>query len=171
MSVCGISAYANWWQGQSQAATGSNATTTSSASDSTTNGGSAAATSVSSFMQAFSADLLAMFGQSASASGSSAAAASATDTGATASSTGQTTSNETSNSVHHHHHAHGQRESGSMNSAANQLVDEIDQTIQNGSLDVGQITQSASAFASDVMRALQSYGSTASTNAATSIVA
>ena len=58
-----------------------------------------------------------------------------------------------------------------MDSAAHQLVDEIGRTVQNGSLSAGQITQSASAFASDVMQALQSYGTTASTAAGTSIVA
>ncbi|HME24122.1 MAG TPA: hypothetical protein VKI44_22785 [Acetobacteraceae bacterium] len=122
-------------------------------------------------MQAFSADLQAMLTQLGSDSSST--TASATDTGTTASSTSQTASSQASGTVqqHHHHHPHGSGGDGSMDSAANQLVDEIGQTVQNGSLSSSQITQSASAFASDVMQALQSYGTTASTAAATSILA
>jgi hypothetical protein len=171
MSVGNIGAYSNWWQWQSQATTGSNATTTaSSASNSIANSGSPAATSnVSAFMQAFSADLEAMLTQLGSDSSST--TASATDTGTTASSTGQTASNQASDTVQHHHHRHGSCEDGPMDNAANRLVDEIGQTVQNGSLSSGQITQAASAFASDVMQALQSYGTAEPTTAGTSIVA
>ena len=48
---------------------------------------------------------------------------------------------------------------------------EIDPTVQGGSLSSDQINQSASVFASDVMQALQSYGTTAPTAAGPSIVA
>ncbi len=48
-----------------------------------------------------------------------------------------------------------------MDNSANQLVGEIGQSLQGGTLSSGQINQSASAFAGDVMQALQSYGSTA----------
>jgi trimeric autotransporter adhesin len=184
MSVSGISAYSNWWQWQSQATTGSNATSTStsSASDSITNGGSLAASgSVSSFMQAFSADLQAMLTQlgsdtssataSATSDSSSATTSATSDTSTTSSVTDQTASSQASGTVHHHHHPHGSDNDGSMGSTANQLVDEIGQAVQSGSLSSDQITQSASVFASDVMQALQSYGTTATTAAATSILA
>lgn len=179
MSVNGISAYSNWWQWQTQSTAGSSAsaststtTTASSDSDSITNSGSLAATSnVASFMQAFSADLQAMLTQLGSDSTSTAASA-ASDTSTTASSTtSQTTSNQASGTVHHHHHPNGSDEDGSMDSTANQLVDEIGQTVQGGSLSSDQINQSASVFASDVMQALQSYGTTAPTAAGTSILA
>jgi hypothetical protein len=173
MSVNGISTYSNWWQWQTQATAGSSASTTttsSSDSDSITNSGSLAATSnVAAFMQAFSADLQAMLTQLGSDSTSTAASA-ASDTGTTASSTSQTASSQASGTVHHHHHPNGSDEGGSMDSAANQLVDEIGQTVQGGSLSSDQINQSASVFASDVMQALQSYGTTAPTAAGTSIV-
>jgi hypothetical protein len=174
MSVNSISAYSNWWQWQTQATTGSGATTTASTdSDNITNSGSLATTSnVASFLQAFSADLQAMLTQLGSDSTSTAASATS-DTGTTASSTSQATASQASGTIHHHQHHHpsGSDEDGSMDSAANQLVDEIGQTVQSGSLSSNQINQSASLFASDVMQALQSYGTTAPTDAATSILA
>ena len=58
-----------------------------------------------------------------------------------------------------------------MNDAAQQLAAEIDPMLQNGSLSAGQVNQSASVFATDVMQALQSYGTTAPTATGPSILA
>ena len=58
-----------------------------------------------------------------------------------------------------------------MNDAAQQLAAEIDPMLQNGSLSAGQVNQSASVFATDVMQALRSYGTTAPTATGPSILA
>jgi hypothetical protein len=170
MSINGVSAYSNWWQQPSQATAGSNTTTiatATAASDSITNAGSLAATgNVSAFMQAFSADVKAMLTEGGSNGGTATASAA---TG----STSQTGSNQAPGAVHphHHHHPHGGGENGSMDNAAQQLTAEIDPMLQSGSLSPDQTNQSASAFATDVMQALQSYGTTTPTATGPSILA
>ena len=47
-----------------------------------------------------------------------------------------------------------------MQTAANQLLGSIGQSLQGGSLSASGISNSASTFASDVMQAMQAYGST-----------
>jgi hypothetical protein len=113
-----------------------------------------------------------MFAQSGSNAGTATTPA-ATGADATATSTSQTASNQAPGAVHHHHHHHsdGSGDGGSMNGAAQQLAAEIDPMLQGGSLSTGQINQSASVFATDVMQALQSYGTTAPTTTGTSILA
>jgi hypothetical protein len=181
MSIGSISGSTNWWQNQvAQASASSNAGTTSAASptsDSITNTGTVAASNVSSFMQSFSADLQAMLTQlgdeantsaTSATSATSPAASTSTATGTstaagstTASATNPTDPTQSEGEVHHHHHHHGGGEGGSMDNTANQLVGQIGQSLQGGTLGSGQISQSASVFAGDVMQALQSYGSTA----------
>lgn len=163
MALSGINGYSNWWQWQSQATQGS----TSAAgtppptvpSDSIVNTGSIAAGNVTDFMQAFSADLQSMLAQLGDEGSTS-----ATATGSTATATSQTdpTQSTSVSQHHHHHHAHG-GEGGSMDDTASQLVGEIGQSLQGGSLTAGQISQSASLFATDVEQALQSYGVAAPT--------
>lgn len=173
MSIGSISGSTNWWQNQvAQASASTSAGSTAAASptsDNITNTGTIAASNVSSFMQAFSADLQAMLtqlGDEANPSATSAATAStstATSSSTTASATDPTDTTQSQGEVHHHHHhMHGGGEGGSMDNTANQLVGQIGQSLQGGTLSTGQITQSASVFAGDVMQALQSYGSTAS---------
>jgi trimeric autotransporter adhesin len=177
MSISGISAYSNWWQWLNQSTTSSTssssttATTTSSTGDSITNSGSVAASSnLSSFLQAFSADLQAMLTQLGSDTTSTSAASSTTDS---SSSSSQAASSQSQGTVHHHHHheASDGSDGGSLDDAANQLVDEIGSSVQGGTLSSGQISQSASLFASDVMQALESYGTTTATTSASSILA
>jgi hypothetical protein len=117
-------------------------------------------------MQAFSADVQAILTQGRSNSGTPAASAAA-------GSTSQTASNQAPGAVHphHHHHPHGGGENGSTDAAAQQLAAEIDPILQGGSLSPGQINQSASVFATDVMQALQSYGTTTPTSTGPSILA
>jgi hypothetical protein len=179
MSIGSISGSTNWWQNQvAQASASSNVGTTaatSPTSGSITNTGTVAASNVSSFMQSFSADLQAMLTQlgdeanPSSTSATSPAASTSTATGTstaagstTASATNTTDPTQSQGEVHHHHHhMHGGGEGGSMDNTANQLVGQIGQSLQGGTLGSGQISQSASVFAGDVMQALQSYGSTA----------
>ncbi len=182
MSIGSISGSTNWWQNQvAQASASSNVGTISAASptnSSITNTGTVAASNVSSFMQSFSADLQAMLtqlGDEANTSATSATSATSpagststamgTSTAAgstTASATNPTDPTQSQGEVHHHHHhMHGGGEGGSMDNTANQLVGQIGQSLQGGTLGSGQISQSASVFAGDVMQALQSYGSTA----------
>jgi hypothetical protein len=174
MSIGSISGSTNWWQNQvAQASASPNVGTTSAASptsNSITNTGTVAASNVSSFMQSFSADLQAMLTQlgdeaNTSATSTTSAAAStgtATSSSTAASATDPTDPTQSQGEVHHHHHhMHGGGEGGSMDHTANQLVSQIGQSLQGGKLGSGQITQSASVFAGDVMQALQSYGSTA----------
>jgi hypothetical protein len=188
MSIGSISGSTNWWQNQAtQAASISNAGTTAAASptsDSITNTGTVAAGNVSSFMQSFSADLQAMLTQlgdeanpSATSATSSAASTSTSTSTATSSSTTASATNPTDPTQsqgevhHHHHHMQGGDEGGSMANTANQLVGEIGQSSQGGTLGAGQINQSASVFAGDVMQALQSYGSTAAASSLPPILA
>jgi hypothetical protein len=171
MSIGSISGSTNWRQNQvAQAAASSNVGTTSAASptsDGITNTGTVAASNVSSFMQSFSADLQAMLTQlgdeaNTSATSPAASANTATSSSTTASATNPTDPTQAQGEVHHHHHhMHGGGEGGSMDNTANQLVGQIGQSLQGGTLGSGQISQSASVFAGDVMQALQSYGSTA----------
>jgi hypothetical protein len=104
-------------------------------------------------MQAFSADLQALLAQSGGNAGTAATSA-ATGADATASSTNQTASSQAPGAVHHHHHHHSD---GSGDGS--------------GSLSTDQINQSASVFATDVMQALQSYGTTTRTASGPSILA
>ena len=161
MSIGSIGAYSNWWQSQNQAATGSSAATaTSSSSNNITNSGSLAATSnMSTFMQAFSADLQSMLTQLGNATSAS-ATSSTTSASSASSSIDQTGTTQAQGAEHHHHHHHagGAGEDGSPQNTANQLVGEIGQSLQGGTLTAGQINQSASVLAGDVMQALQSYG-------------
>ena len=177
MSIDGISSSANWWQWQSQAAqstTGSNAASAAPAnpaSGTVTNPGSPTVTaSLASFVQAFSADLQAMLTQSASESAAPPAPATTTTDPAATQPASQTASTNTQGAVHHHHH-HGHGgvgQGGSMQSAANRLVNEIGQSQAGGTLSPAE---SASAFATDVMQALQSYGTTATSGSNGSILA
>jgi hypothetical protein len=169
MSIGSISGSTNWWQNQvAQASASTSAGSTAAASptsDNITNTGTIAASNVSSFMQAFSADLQAMLTQLGDEANPSATASTSTATSSstTASATDPTDTTQSQGEVHHHHHhMHGGGEGGSMDNTANQLVGQIGQSLQGGTLSTGQITQSASVFAGDVMQALQSYGSTAS---------
>lgn len=57
-----------------------------------------------------------------------------------------------------------------MQEAANQLVGEIGQSVQGGTQTTSQINQSASLFATDLMQAMQSYGSTMPLASTSSIV-
>jgi hypothetical protein len=176
MSIGSIGAYSSWWQSQNQATqatTGSSAATaTSSSSNNITNSGSLAATSnMSTFMQAFSADLQSMLTQLGNETGGS-AASSATGTGSSDIDQTGTVQAQRAEHHHHYHHAGGAGEDGSPQNAANQLVDEIGQSLQGGTLSASQIGQSASTFAADVMQALQSYGTTTTpSSSGSSIVA
>jgi hypothetical protein len=175
MSVDGISSASNWWQWRSQAAQGSttsNATSAASASaagNSIVNTGSVSASDLSTFMQAFSADLQSMLVQ-LSGSTSTTAASSTTTASQSSMSTDPSSTNQSSNTVHHHHRHHGGETGSSTQGAADQLVGEIGQSLQGGTLTSDQINQSASAFASDVMQALQSYGTTTPTSSGGSLV-
>lgn len=167
MSITSISGYTSLWPWQSlqnQGTSGSGTTTT--AGDSITNTGTVSSNAnVVAYMQAFSADLQSMLTQMSSDASTS--ANSVNNTGTTSSTTASATSSadptQNPNAVHHHHHHHGQGEGegGSMDDAANQLVGEIGGATQSGTLTSSQITQSASLFATDVMQALESYGSVA----------
>jgi hypothetical protein len=172
MSVDGISGSSNWWQWRNQItqdSTTSNATSassTSAAGNSIVNTGSVSATDLSTFMQAFSADLQSMLVQLGDSS-STTAASSTTTASQSATSTDSSSASQSSNTIHHHHHHGG--EGGSTQDAADQLVGEIGQSLQGGTLTTDQINQSASAFATDVMQALQSYGTTTPTGSSGSI--
>jgi hypothetical protein len=167
MSITSISGYTSLWPWQSpqnQGTSGSGTTATS--GDSITNTGTISSNAnVVAYMQAFSTDLQSMLTQMGSEA--STAANSVNNTGTTSSTTASATSStdptQNPNAVHHHHHHHGDSggEGGSMDEAAEQLVGEIGGATQGGTLASSQITQSASLFATDVMQALQSYGSVA----------
>lgn len=170
MSIGGINGLSGWWQWQNQATqsaadiTTGNAATSSISNSSISNTGSVAAGgTLSSFMQAFSADLQAMLSQVGG--DATPAAGSATD-GITSQ-----TASQTQGTPHHRHHHH--RDSagvdGSMQGSANQLG-EIGQSRQGGSLSADQINQSASVVAAEVMQALQSYGAATPSGAGTSIL-
>jgi hypothetical protein len=136
-------------------------------SDSIANTGTVAASNVSSFMQAFSADLQAMLTQlgdeaNTPTTSPTASTNSATSSCTTASATNPTDPTQSLGEVHHrHHHMHGGGEDQSMDNTANQLVGQIGQSLQGGTLGSGRIRQSASVLAGDVMQALQSYGAMA----------
>jgi hypothetical protein len=156
MSITGVNGYTNYWPWQNQGAqssTGSSATTTSSNSISNT-GSTTASSNMAAFMQTFSADLQSMLTQMGNEASTSASTSSTT-----ASATSATDPSQNPDTVHHHHH-HGQ--GGSMDGDANQLVGEIGQSLQGGTLSTSQINQSANLLATDVMQALQSYGTSAS---------
>lgn len=168
MSINSVSGNPNWWYWQSQAAQASSgsaataSTPTSSTSDSIANTGSvAAASNLSAFLQAFSADLQAMLTPTGSTAGTQTSSASQIDP------------SQPQEGVHHHHHHHhgGGDEGGSMQTAANQLVGNIGQTLQNGTPASNGITNSASIFAADVMQALQSYGTTTPTASGPALMA
>jgi hypothetical protein len=176
MSIGSIGTYSSWWQSQNQAAqaaTGSSAATAASSSSDIGNTGSLAATgNMSSFMQAFSADLQSMLTQLGNGTSSS-ATSSATDASSGSSSIDQTGTAQAQGAEHHHHHHHhagGAGDDGSPQNAANQLVGEIGQSLQGGTLSTSQVNQSASTFAADVMQALQSYGTTTPSASGSSII-
>jgi hypothetical protein len=112
-----------------------------SATDSIANTGSVTAGNMASFFQSFSADLQATLRQGA---------------------TGQTAANQPLSGVHHRHYHHGEGGSGGPQGAANQLTAEIGQSL-------GGISQSASSFGPDAIRAVQAYGATGSATAKPSI--
>jgi hypothetical protein len=184
MSIGSIGSVPNWWTSQNQAAQGSATTAGSTAAGGsiTSTGSPTAAANTTAFMQAFSADLQSILTQAANSTATtqtSSASAGTTDTcassqsgttaGADASS--QTANSQTSGEVHHHHHHHDGGDSDPMQSSADKLVGQIGQSLQSGTLTAGQIDQSANLFASDVMRALQSYGATAANAPAQSVIA
>lgn len=161
MSITGINTYTSYWPWQdqnTQSASGSSTTSTSSISNT---GTASASSNMAPFMQAFTADLEAMLTQVSDEASTSASGASTT-----ASATSATDPSQNPDAVHHHHHHHGQ--GGSMDGDVNQLIGEIGQSLQSGTLSTSQINQSASLLATDVMQALQSYGtSTSNTPAST----
>jgi hypothetical protein len=175
MSVDGISSASHWWQWRSQAGQGStasnatSASSTSAAGNSIVNTGSVSAGDLSTFMQGFSADLQSMLVQ-LGGSTSTTAASSTTTASQSSVSTDPSSANQSSTTVHHHHHHHGGESGSSTQGAADQLVGEISQPLQGGTLTSDQISQSASAFAGDVMQALQSYGTTTPTSSEGSLV-
>lgn len=141
MSIGSISGSTNWWQNQvAQASASTSAGSTAAASptsDNITNTGTIAASNVSSFMQAFSADLQAMLTQLGDEANPSATASTSTATSSstTASATDPTDTTQSQGEVHHHHHhMHGGGEGGSMDNTANQLVGQIGQSLQGGTL-------------------------------------
>jgi hypothetical protein len=170
MSITGINGYANYWPWQNQgtqSSTGSSAATTSGNNISNT-GSVSASSNMAAFVQAFSADLESLLTQMGNEANTSASATSTTanatsSSSTTASATSATDPSQNPNAVHHHHHHHDQG-GGSMEGDANQLVGEIGQSLQGGTLSTSQINQSASLLATDMMQALQSYG-TSATNA------
>ncbi len=144
MSIGSISGSTNWWQNQvAQASASTSAGSTAAASptsDNITNTGTIAASNVSSFMQAFSADLQAMLTQLGDEANPSATASTSTATSSstTASATDPTDTTQSQGEVHHHHHhMHGGGEGGSMDNTANQLVGQIGQSLQGGTLSTG----------------------------------
>jgi hypothetical protein len=167
MSITSVGGYTSLWQWpslQNQATSGSS--TNSTTSGSITNTGTVSSNgNLVAYMQAFSADLQSMLTQMGS--DASASANAVTNTGTTSSTTASATSptdpTQNPNAVHHHHHhhGHGEGEGGSMDDAANQLVAEVGGATQGGTLTSSQISQSASLMATDVMQALESYGSVA----------
>lgn len=177
MSIGTINGASNWWYWQNQAAQASQPSTTSTTA--TNNGGAitnagtlSAGSNASTFLQAFSADLQAMLAQMGSAAATTTAtSAAANGATTTAGSTGQTASIQTQSAPHHHHHHSDGDDSGSMQMAANQLVGEIGQSVQNGTLTSSGINNSASSFAADVVQALQAYGLPTLTNPTSAIVA
>jgi len=181
MSINSVSGNPNWWNWQSQAAQASSgsaatgSTTAITTGDSIANTGTvAAASNLGAFLQAFSADLQAMLVETANAAGTTGATQPTTGaTGTQASSTSQIDPNQPQEAVphhHHHHHADGD-EGGSMQTAANQLVGNIGQSLQNGTLTSNGISNTASIFAADVMQALQSYGTTTPTASGPALLA
>jgi hypothetical protein len=179
---------------QATAATATTSVSSSSSTgsgDAVANSGSpAASNNFASFLQAFSADLQAMLTQlgnaatttstpaaSSSTTGSTAPASSAstatTSTTTTAADpTSQTASTQDTSGVHHHHHHHGDGDGdgdggqgGSMQTAANQLVGDIGESLQTGSQTASGINNSASTFATDMVQAMQAYGGSTSTSA------
>lgn len=161
MSIGSISQYSNSWQWQTQAA-GNTTTPTSGSIDNT--GSLAASGNISAFMQTFSADLQSMLAQAGTG-----ASTTATQSVDSTTSANQTATNQPAQTAPHHHHHHG-GEGDSMQTAANQMAGEIDQSVQSGTLSTAQIDQSASAFATDVMQALQSYGTATSVPTSSVIV-
>ncbi len=168
MSITSVNGYTNPWQWpslQNQGTSGSGTTTTS--NDGITNTGTVSSNgNVAAYLQAFSADLQSMLtqmGSDASTTSNSITNTGSTTSSTTASATSSTDPSQNPNAVHHRHHHHGGggSEGGSMDDTANQLVGEIGGTTQNGTLTSSQINQSASLFATDVMQALESYGSVA----------
>ena len=167
MSITSVSSYASLWPWQSlqnQGTPGSGTTTTT--GDSITNTGTVSSNAnIVAYLQAFSADLQSMLTQMGN--DASASVNSVTNGGTTSSTTASATSSadptQTPNASHRHHHphGHGEGEGGPMDDAASQLVGGIGGATQGSTLTLSQITQSASLFATDVMRALQSYGSVA----------
>ena len=171
MSISSINGYTSLWQWpslQNQGTCGSG--TTAASGDSITNSGTASSSgNLVAYMQAFSTDLQSMLTQMGSDATTSANSVNNTGTTSStaASATSSTDTTQNPNAVHHHHHHHGGGgEGGSMDETANQLVGEIGGATQGGTLTASQITQSASLLATDVMQALQSYGSVAPDGAA-----
>ena len=189
MSIGSVGSDSNWWSYQSQATLASQATAMATTSAATSSSGGAIAnsgtiaanTNIAGFLQAFSADLQAMLtqmGSTASNTAPTTAATAATGTPATgsastANSTSQTASTQPQDGVaphHHHHHSDGDQDD-SMQTAANQLLGSIGQSLQGGSLSASGISNSASTFASDVMQAMQAYGSTTPTTSTLAAIA
>jgi hypothetical protein len=181
MSISGIGGDGNWWQWQASQATygtGTNSAGTNTAStvsagtygtgssgSSITNTNPPASSGVlGTFMQAFSTDLQSMLTQLGAANGAAAGTGSIDQSG-TIDQTG------TTQGVGHHHHHHHGGEAGPVQDLADQLVGDLGQVAQGGSLSAGAIQQSASVFASDVMQALQAFGSSGTPVATTSSVA
>jgi hypothetical protein len=166
MSISSISGYTSPWQWPSLQNQGTSGSGTTAATDgSITNGGTVSSNgNLVAYMQAFSADLQSMLTQMGSDAAASANSVNNTGTASTttANATSSTDPTQNPNAVHHHHHHHGGGgEGGSMDETANQLVGEIGGATQGGTLTSSQITQSPSLLATDVMQALQSYGSIA----------
>ncbi len=158
MSISGIGGNASTWHWQQRAsATTSGSAAASGAADAIANTGSVSAGNMAAFYQSFSADLQSMLSQSGQG-------ASATTTAQTS----QTAANQPVAVPHHHHHHHpSQGGGGPLNADANQRTSEIGRNLDNGSPSPSGISNSASIFASDVMQAIQAYGSSAATTPAT----
>jgi hypothetical protein len=161
MSISGITGNASTWHWQQQAGgKASSSAAASGATESIANTGSVSAGNMAAFYQSFSADLRSMMTQSGQG-------ASATTTEHTS----QTAANQPMAAPHHHHHHHpSQGGGGSLSTDANQLTSEIGQSLTNGSLTPSGISNASGLFASDVMQAMQAYGSSAATTPATGLV-
>jgi hypothetical protein len=125
-------------------------------------------------MASFSADLQSMLTQLGNSASTSATSPTADPSATAASAVNQSGTTQARGAEHHHHHHHGAggvADGSSPQSAAGQLVGEIGQSLQGGTLSADQIDQSASIFAGDVMQALRSYGTTAAVPSGPSTVA
>lgn len=164
MSITSVSGYMSPWQRPGLQNLGTSRSGMAALSDDSMAKAGTVSTNgnVIAYTQAFSAELQAMLTQMAGEAGPPVNSTNGVGTSSTtASAAGSADPSQDPNALHrrYHHNGHGEGDDGTIDDGARHLVGGIEGATQGATQTANQISNPSSLFATDVTRALASYGS------------